>query len=107
MKVLLVDGARVLEQDVLLTKNVHTRYVTCGRPTCSCQLGRKHGPYYYVRKRVEGKYVDSYVKLKNRLPADFRYEVISNDLIIEVKWLSEIPQAFASCPAFEIMAKVR
>jgi len=47
------------------------------------------------------------VKLKNRLPADFRYEVILNDLIIEVKGLSEIPQAFASCPAFEITAKVR
>lgn len=29
--------------------------VRCGRPNCRCAKGQKHGPYYYLYWRVDGK----------------------------------------------------
>jgi hypothetical protein len=26
------------------------RFLTCGRPKCSCHLGSKHGPFYYLNR---------------------------------------------------------
>ena len=28
--------------------SVVERYGTCGKPTCACHRGHKHGPYYYL-----------------------------------------------------------
>ena len=32
----------------LLRASFVERFTTCGKPTCACAAGRKHGPFYYV-----------------------------------------------------------
>jgi hypothetical protein len=107
MKVLVVDGARILQERLLLGKNVHVRYVKCGREGCACTLGKKHGPYYYIRKKVNGKYKDTYVSVKERKHIDLPYEIVQHDLILDVKGLSELPPEFNECNVFAIKDKLR
>jgi len=36
-----------LPHDVLRASCVE-QFLTCGKPTCPCHQGKKHGPYYYL-----------------------------------------------------------
>jgi len=36
-----------LPHDVLRASCVE-QFLTCGKPTCPCHQGRRHGPYYYL-----------------------------------------------------------
>jgi hypothetical protein len=37
------------------------QYVTCGKPTCRCARGAKHGPLYYFYWKEEGRSRSLYV----------------------------------------------
>jgi hypothetical protein len=42
--------------DKILRTTVSTYYLTCGKQNCYCHKGkRKHGPYYYLSAKEEGK----------------------------------------------------
>ena len=36
----------------LLRGSYVEQWLTCGKPTCSCHQGRKHGPYYYLTQSL-------------------------------------------------------
>jgi uncharacterized protein DUF6788 len=38
-----------------LSGSLFTRYGECGKEGCCCQQGDKHGPYYVLSSKVEGK----------------------------------------------------
>jgi len=103
MRILVVDGLRAIQEKLLLGKNIHTKYVTCGRPDCRCRLGQRHGPYYYFRQRTEsGKYKDVYVK-STSAKLGFEYEVVGREnVIIEVRSARDVPDIFQKCPVFVV-----
>ena len=37
------------------------QYVTCGKPTCRCARGEKHGPLYYLYWKDQGRSRSLYV----------------------------------------------
>ncbi len=37
------------------------QYVTCGKPTCRCARGEKHGPVYYLYWKEQGRSRSLYV----------------------------------------------
>jgi hypothetical protein len=37
------------------------QYQKCGKPTCACKDGRKHGPYIYAEWRENGRPKTAYV----------------------------------------------
>ena len=41
--------------------SVHEQWVTCGRPSCRCANGERHGPYYYVFFRTNGRLKKRYL----------------------------------------------
>jgi hypothetical protein len=43
---LLVPPAKAIRASVV------ERFGTCGKPSCSCHSGQKHGPYYYLTQCV-------------------------------------------------------
>jgi hypothetical protein len=47
-----------------------TQYRKCGKPTCCCNTGERHGPYVYAEWRENGKvrttYVSKAIKEKNK-----------------------------------------
>src|SRR5262245_5308256 len=57
--------ARLQEQRVLVKRLLHlreqlpgslfARYGTCGKETCSCRTGEKHGPYFVLSTRSGGR----------------------------------------------------
>ena len=46
--------ARLLRSLKLPPNLIHAslleRFLTCGRPQCSCHQGRKHGPFFYLNR---------------------------------------------------------
>lgn len=34
----------------LIHASLLERFLTCGRPNCSCHQGRKHGPFFYLNR---------------------------------------------------------
>lgn len=107
MKIIVVGGTKILEEKILLSKNIHVKYVTCGRSNCSCRLGKKHGPYYYIRRKKDGRYSDEYVDISSRQNHNFKYEIVNHDIIMEISDTSEIPIVFATCPTFMVTEKIR
>lgn len=99
LKVLVIDGLQALEEHLLISKNVKIKFVTCGRDNCRCRLGHRHGPYYYIRKKVNGKYKDIYVKPPKKI-TNFSYEVVGSSLLLEVKSRDQIPEFLESLPTF-------
>jgi len=58
---------RLLVQTLLklreqLQGSLFTRYGECGKPTCICRSGAKHGPYYVLSTRSGGRSGFSYVE---------------------------------------------
>jgi hypothetical protein len=52
----------LLQQRELLQGSVFTRYGQCGKDTCACRQGRKHGPYYVLSTRSGGRGAFSYLE---------------------------------------------
>jgi hypothetical protein len=41
--------------------SVHEQWVRCGRPSCRCANGARHGPYHYVFFRTNGQLKKHYL----------------------------------------------
>lgn len=46
--------ARLLELREQLRGSLFARYGVCGKPSCACRSGRKHGPYLVLSTRSGG-----------------------------------------------------
>ena len=44
----------LLQQREQLQGSLFPRYGLCGKPTCVCRTGRRHGPYYVLSSRTAG-----------------------------------------------------
>ena len=55
--------AELLRQREQIQGSLFARYGVCGKPSCACRTGRKHGPYYVLSTRSGGQgdfaYLDS------------------------------------------------
>jgi hypothetical protein len=51
----------LLRQREQLQGSLFLRYGQCGKPTCVCRTGRKHGPYYVLSSRHEGRGAFAYL----------------------------------------------
>jgi hypothetical protein len=47
-----------------LPGSLFARYGVCGKPSCACQLGHKHGPYYVLSTRSGGRGGFAYLESK-------------------------------------------
>jgi hypothetical protein len=45
-----------------LPGSLFARYAECGKESCSCRTGRKHGPYYVISQRSGGKGAFAYLE---------------------------------------------
>lgn len=101
MKLLVVDGVKPLEEHFLRGKNMHVKFVTCGKQDCKCKNGYRHGPYYYVRKKVKNRTKDFYLKL----PEDslsFPYQAVGSSLLVEVENVEQLPAYLKPLPIFMV-----
>jgi len=105
MKVLIVDGMRALQEYLLRSRNVHIKYVTCGRENCRCKIGKRHGPYYYIRKKTERGYKDIYVKPPTE-SISLKHEEINSSLLLEIDDIENIPDFLREHPAFIIKERI-
>ena len=105
MKVLIVDGMRALQEYLLRSRNVHIKYVTCGRENCRCKIGKRHGPYYYIRKKTERGYKDIYVKPPKE-SISLKYEEINSSLLLEIDDIENIPDFLREHPTFIIEERI-
>ena len=106
MKVLIVGGRKVIEDRLFQGKNVHIKFNTCGRDNCACKIGLRHGPYYYLRKKIGGKYKDIYVRPPQDSSLPFEYRILDADILADVENKNEIPGMFGDCIVFEISRRV-
>jgi len=105
VKLLVVDGVKPLEEHFLRGKNVHIKFVTCGKEDCKCKKGYRHGPYYYIRKKIRNATKDYYVKLpKEKL--GFQYQVVGSALLVEVQDVEQIPDYLKQLPIFMVTDKL-
>ena len=47
--------AELLRRRELLAGSLFVRFGVCGKPSCVCRTGQKHGPYYVLSTRSGGK----------------------------------------------------
>lgn len=52
----------LLDQREQLQGSLFTRWGECGKETCGCRQGRKHGPYYVLSLRGGGKGTFAYLE---------------------------------------------
>lgn len=45
----------------ILEGSLVEQYTVCGKPGCKCSRGEKHGPYWYLSQKVEGRTKMRYV----------------------------------------------
>jgi hypothetical protein len=45
----------------LLAGSLVKQYVLCGKPSCRCQRGEKHGPLYYLYWKEQGRSRSLYI----------------------------------------------
>ena len=57
----LVDS--LLEEREQIRGSLFSRFAVCGKPSCACAQGQKHGPYYVLSNRSAGQ--GSFVYLKD------------------------------------------
>src|SRR5262245_3238053 len=55
-----LEEQRALVRDLLerreqLRGSLFTRYGVCGKESCACRTGRRHGPYYVLSTRTSGR----------------------------------------------------
>jgi len=51
----------LLQQRDQLQGSLFPRYGTCGKATCACRTGRRHGPYYVLSSRTAGRGAFAYL----------------------------------------------
>ena len=51
----------LLRQREQLQGSLFPRYGLCGKPTCVCRTGRRHGPYYVLSSRSAGRGAFAYL----------------------------------------------
>lgn len=51
-----------MSKKLLTPGAVCAQYVTCGKPNCRCKRGIKHGAYWYLFWREDGRLKKRYVK---------------------------------------------
>ena len=101
----MVDGLNVLEEQLLKSKNIRIKFVTCGKKDCRCKLGFRHGPYYYIRKKIDGQYKDVYVKPPKEVPS-ISYETVGSSLLLEIRSIEQLPDFLKELPVFVIKKRV-
>jgi hypothetical protein len=108
MRVLVIGGVTAIKERFLFGKNVHVKFVTCGRDGCACRLGQRHGPYYYRREKTgSGRYKDVYVK-PHTIPLDFAYTVVGReDVILDINKLDDLSPIFENCAVFEVKGPLK
>jgi hypothetical protein len=52
---------RLLRQREQLQGSLFPRYGLCGKATCVCRTGRRHGPYYVLSSRSAGRGAFAYL----------------------------------------------
>jgi hypothetical protein len=62
-----LEEQRALVRDLLerreqLRGSLFARYGVCGKESCACRTGRRHGPYYVLSTRSGGKGAFAYVE---------------------------------------------
>jgi hypothetical protein len=57
-----VSSGDSLRKTVPLPGILLAELVACGKPSCRCAAGRRHGPYLYRRWREQGKQRRQYVR---------------------------------------------
>lgn len=50
----LLDEVRALAP-MLLFGSLSSTYRTCGKPSCACHQGQRHGPYTHISYRADGR----------------------------------------------------
>ena len=100
-----MDGLNVLEEHLLKSSNIRIKFVKCGKEDCRCKLGFRHGPYYYVRKRIDGRYKDVYVKPSKEVPS-ISYEAVGSSLLMEIRSVAQLPDFLKNLPVFVIRERV-
>lgn len=102
MQILILNAAALLQEKLLIGRNIRVKFLTCGRLNCSCKIGKRHGPYYYVRKKVGAGYVDKYVKRETIKDWQAKYEMLGDNVLFDVLDLSQIPSEFLKYPTFKV-----
>jgi hypothetical protein len=59
----------LLQQREQLQGSLFPRYGVCGKPTCVCRTGRRHGPYYVLSTRSAGRGTFAYLDAAEVGPA--------------------------------------
>lgn len=44
-----------MKHNILIQGSFVEQYKVCGKKGCKCEKGNKHGPYYYLSNKVDGK----------------------------------------------------
>jgi len=52
----------LLERREQLRGSLFARYGVCGKESCACRTGRRHGPYYVLSTRTSGKGAFAYLE---------------------------------------------
>ena len=65
----------------------------------------RHGPYYYIRKKENGRYRDIYIK-KPKKPLNLKYEEVGSSVLIEIDNLEKIPEFFKDHPIFIVEKRI-
>lgn len=45
----------IMKHNTLIKGSLVEQYKVCGKKGCRCQKGEKHGPYYYLSNKIQGK----------------------------------------------------
>lgn len=45
----------IMKHNSLIKGSLVEQYKVCGKKGCRCRKGEKHGPYYYLSNKVQGK----------------------------------------------------
>ena len=67
-----IERARSELHEMTPQAKLYFKYVRCGKPSCRCNRGQKHGPYAYASYRDdEGRVRTVYWGKQPKLPADY------------------------------------
>ena len=45
----------IMKHNTLIKGSLVEQFKVCGKKDCRCQRGEKHGPYYYLSNKIQGK----------------------------------------------------
>ena len=71
---------RLSSPPLMIEGCIHTIYKKCGNPNCFCNEGRKHGPYWAISQKINGKAKLTYVSDKDILKKAFAHKNYNKDL---------------------------